>query len=145
MLEMSAVNLFRNWGASDFQREAGEFCLVAQERFGLDLNYSPDTLSQLDNLIETEFGPGSADDNAALIVQMGSYVGEVVLRAFGGAWRADEELFHSPAIIIEGRLQARTFPLSRVWQRFEFGDEKSLVAYYDELTRTVARMRVPLA
>ena len=144
MLEMSATNLFRNWVASDFQREAGEFCLVAQERFSLDLNYSPNTLSQLDDLIDSEFGPGSADDNSALIVQMGSYVGEVVLRAFGGAWRADEELFHSPAIIIQGRLQARTFPLSRVWQRFEFGEEKSLVAYYDELTRTVARMRVPL-
>ncbi|HXE75362.1 MAG TPA: hypothetical protein VNN18_06985 [Candidatus Xenobia bacterium] len=142
---MSAQNLFRNWVAGDFRREASEFCLVAQERFGLELNYSPDSLSELDNLIDAEFGPGSADDNAALIVQMGSYVGEVVLRAFGGVWRADEELFHSPAIIIEGRLQARTFPLSRVWQRFEYGDEKSLVAYYDELTRTVARVRLPRA
>ena len=142
---MAAQNLFRNWVAGDFQREAGEFCLVALERFGLELNYSPETLAELDSLIDTEFGTGSADDNAALIVQMGSYVGEVVLRAFGGSWRADEELFHSPAIIIEGRLQARTFPLSRVWQRFEYGDEKSLVAYYDELTRTVAKMRLPTA
>jgi len=134
------LNLFRNWAPSDFQREAREFCLHASEEFDLDLDYSPGTLSRLDDLIDTEFGPGSADDHSALIVQMGCYVGEVVARSFQGAWRADEELFHSPAVVIEGRLQARTFPLSRVWQRFEYGTAKSLVEYYAELTRTLARI-----
>ena len=134
------MNLFRNWAASDFQREAREFCLHAQEEFSLDLDYSPDTLSQLDTLIDSKFGPGSADLHSALIVQMGCYVGEVVARSFHGAWRADEELFHSPAIVIDGRLQARTFPLSRVWQRFEYGTDKSLAEYYSELTRTLARI-----
>lgn len=134
------MGLFSNWVAGDFQREAAEFCNLARESYGLELDYSPSTLNQLDDLIDHIFGPGSADDNAALIVAMGCYVGEVVLRAHGGQWRADEEFFHSPAVIIEGKLQTRTFPLSRVWRRFEYGSEQSLVAYYTDVRRTLARL-----
>lgn len=134
------MNLFRTWVTGDFRREAAEFCALARESYGLDLDYSPGTLHQLDQLIDAKFGAQSADDNPALIVAMGCYVGEVIVRAHGGGWRADEELFHSPAVVIEGKLQTRTFPLSRVWKRFEYGREQSLEAYYGEVDQLLARL-----
>jgi len=137
---LAATNLFRYWTPGDFNREAAEFCALAQDSYGLDLDYSPDTLRQLDNIINDHFAPGSADDHPALIVSMGCYVGEVIIRSHGGRWQADEEIFHSPAVIIEGRLQARTFPLSRVWRRFEYGENESLVAYYGEVSRTLSHI-----
>lgn len=134
------MNPFRNWAAGDFQHQAVEFCQLARASYGLELDYSPGTLPQLDAFIDSNFGPGSADDHSSLIVGMGCYVGEVVIRNHGGRWRADEEFFRSPAVVIEGKLQTRTFPLSRVWRRFEFGAEQSLDAYYREVRRTLARL-----
>lgn len=135
------MNLFRNWEAAEFRRQAGDFCLLARESYGLDLDYSPGTLNQLDELIDTNFGPGSADDNAALIVAMGCYVGEVILRAHGGLWQSEGNFFHSPAVVIQGKLQTHTFPLSRVWRRFEYGPEQSLEAYYSEVCGLLARLK----
>lgn len=132
------MNPFLGWAAGDFRHHADEFCTLARDTYGLELDFSPGTLGQLDDLIDSQFGPGSADQNANLIVAMGCYLGEVVIRSHGGAWRADEEFFHSPAVVVEGKLQTRTFPLSRVWRRFEYGIEHSLVAYYGDVRRTLA-------
>lgn len=132
------MTLFRHWVADDFVRQAAQFCALMRDSYGVHLDYSPASVNLLDDLIDANFGPGSADDNAALIVSMGSYVGEVIIRSHGGCWRADEEFFHSPAVVIEGKFQTRTFPLSRVWKRFEYGPQHSLEAYYAEVRRTLA-------
>lgn len=134
------MNLFRYWTTGDFEREAAEFCELARYSYGLELDYSPPTIQQLEEFIAANFQQGSADDNPALIVSMGCYVGEVIARAHGGTWSADEEYFHSPAVVIEGRLQTRTFPLSRVWKRFEYGTDQSLIDYYGEIRRTLAQV-----
>jgi len=134
------MNPFLGWAAGDFRHHADEFCTLARGTYGLELDFSPGTLGRLDDLIDSRFGPGSADQNANLIVAMGCYLGEVVIRSHGGGWRADEEFFHSPAVVIEGKLQTRTFPLSRVWRRFEYGIEHSLVAYYGDVRRTLSRL-----
>ncbi|MFQ5816329.1 MAG: hypothetical protein ACE5H2_00005 [Terriglobia bacterium] len=134
------MNLFRNWAASDFQQQAAEFCALARASYGLELDYTAATLTDLDHLIETHFGPRSADDNPAVIVMMGCYVGEVLIRRHGGVWCGAEEFFRSPAVVMEGKLQTRTFPLSRVWKRFEYGPEHSLEAYYREVGGLLARL-----
>lgn len=134
------MNLFQNWTTNDFEREAEEFCKLASHEYGLQLDYTPDTFRRLEALMQESFGPGSADDHPALIVGMGCYVGEVLIRTFGGEWRANEEFFHSPAVVIEGKLQTRTFPLSRVWKRFEYGNKHSLTDYYGEVRRTLSEL-----
>lgn len=132
------MNLFRNWTSGDFEREADEFCKLAFYNYGVELDYTPDTVRQLESIMVENFTAGAADDHPALIVSMGCYVGEVIVRTFGGQWRANEEFFKSPAVVIEGKLQTRTFPLSRVWRRFEYGAEQSLVDYFGEVRRTLA-------
>jgi hypothetical protein len=132
------MNLFRNWTTGDFEREADEFCKLAFYNYGLELDYTPNTFRELESILVENFAPGSADEHPALIVSMGCYVGEVIARTFGGQWRANEEFFQSPAVVIEGKLQTRTFPLSRVWRRFEYGSEQSLVEYLGEVRRTLA-------
>ena len=134
------MNPFRHWAAVDFEHHAAEFCELVRSGFGLELDYSPGTLGQLDDFVDTHCGSGSADDHSTLIVGMGCYLGEVVIRNHGGHWSADEEFFHSPAVVIAGKLETRAFTLSRVWRRFEYGTEQSLVAYYGDLRRTLARL-----
>lgn len=135
------MNPFRNWVPEDFQRQAADFCAVALDSYGMELDYSPATLTELEALLEAQFQPGSADNNSSLIVGMGCYVGEVIIHVHGGQWSADEEHFHSPAVVIQGKLQVRTFPLSRVWKRFEYGNEHSLASYYTEVCGLVARLK----
>ncbi len=77
------MGLFSQWAPSDFQEQAAEFCHLARETYQLDLDYSAHSLQKLDEMINVYFGPGSADDNAHLIVAMGCYVGEVVMSAGG--------------------------------------------------------------
>ena len=134
------MNPFRNWVAGDFEQQAAHFCVLARDSYGIELDYSPATLNHLEAFLETQFHPGSADDNAALIVAMGCYVGEVIIRTHGGHWSADEEHFHSPAVVIEGKLQVRTFPVSRVWKRFEYGNKQSLEIYYTEVRGLIGRL-----
>ena len=99
------MNLFRNWTTADFEREADEFCKLAFYNYGVELDYTPDTVRQLENIMAENFAAGAADDHPALIVSMGCYVGEVIVRTFGGQWQANEEFFKSPAVVIEGKLQ----------------------------------------
>lgn len=134
------MNPFRHWAVVDFEHHAADFRELVRTSYGLDLDYSPGSVGQLDDFVDIHFGPGSADDHSSLIVGMGCYLGEVVVRSHGGHWSADEEFFHSPAVVIAGKLETRTFPLSRVWRRFEYGPEQSLVAYYGDLRRTLARL-----
>lgn len=137
------MNLFRHWTPGNFREQAQNFCALARQRYQIELDFSPLSLGRLEEWLENDFAPGSADDNATLIVTLGCYLGEVVVRNLAGTWRADEEFFHSPAVIIEGKLQTRTFPLSRVWKRFEYGNEHSLVDYYESLLRTLGRLSSP--
>src|SRR3989304_4714248 len=134
------MNPFEGWAAGDFRPHAVEFCALARDAYGLELDSSPGTLGRLDDLIDSNFGPGSADQNSNLIVGMGCYLGEVVIRAHGGAWGAGGGVLPPAAVVIEGKLQTRTFPLSRVWRRFEYGIEHSLVAYYGDVRRTPSRL-----
>lgn len=135
------MNPFEGWESTDFKQRAADFCELARSSYGIDLDYSPATLTELEEMMNAEFPPGSADDNPSLIVAMGCYVGEVIIHVHGGEWRADEEHFHSPAVVIQGRLQVRTFPLARVWKRFEYGNKQSLKSYYDEVRTLVGRLK----
>ena len=135
------MNPFQNWAPGDFQQHAADFCELARDSYGMELDYSPATLTHLEAMLEAQFHPGSADDNSTLIVGMGCYVGEVIIHTHGGHWSADEEHFHSPAVVVEAKLQLRTFPFSRVWKRFEYGNEHSLEAYYTEVRGLLDRLK----
>jgi hypothetical protein len=139
-VKRGAMGLFQGWAPGDFEQKAADFCLQARDTYNLELDYTARSLQPLDEMITVYFGPGSADDNPHLIVSIGCYVGEVVIRTLGGAWNPDEEFFHSPAVIIPGKLQTRTFPLSRVWRRFEYGTAHSLPDYYNDVCKTLARL-----
>src|SRR3989338_6950415 len=90
------MNPFEGWAAGDFRHHAVEFCALARDAYGLELDFSPCTRGRLDDLIGSNFGPGSADQNSNLIVGMGCYLGEVVIRAHGGASRGAGGGFHPP-------------------------------------------------
>lgn len=69
--------------------------------------------------------PGSKFVGESLVVGMGCYVGEVIVRTLGGFWNREGR----PEINSVGPIQA-IFPIQKVAKRFRNGPTDSLVHYY---------------
>jgi hypothetical protein len=79
---------------------AGACVRYVASRYGATLDYSPDTLSFVDQWLRDARADVAARPEAALLVQgaAGAYLGEVIRRSFGGEWlvgddQADWRLF----------------------------------------------------
>lgn len=61
-------------------------------RYGVTLDFSPDTLSLVDQWIRDAHGErkGRAELTALVQSTAGAYLGEVIRRAFGGVWRTGD-------------------------------------------------------
>ncbi len=92
----------------------------------VNLDYSPKSLENLDEFISKRFGPpGSAFVGDALMIGMGCYVGEVIIRNIGGYWSK----LGKPEINEVNGIQA-IFPIQKVVKRFRNGSIDSLPFYY---------------
>jgi hypothetical protein len=72
---------------------AGACVRFIAARYGVTLDYSPDTLSFVDQWVRDARAELARRPEVGDVVQTsaGAYLGEVVRRAFGGAWIAPEE------------------------------------------------------
>ena len=94
------------------------------------LDYSPTSLNKLDVFITERFEPvGSKHVGEALLLGMGCYVGEVIIRCLGGQWSQK-----GPEITGIGGVQA-VFPLQKVLKRFRNGPVDSLFFYYETIKK----------
>lgn len=112
---------------SDFQKEAGTFLSNMDEmapQIGLD--YSVESLQRLDQFISDYFdASGSRPQGNTLALQVGSYVGEVIIRHLGGRWNDEGK----PEINEVGPIEA-VYPIDRAMKRFENGRQESLAWFY---------------
>lgn len=117
---------------SRYQEEAGTFLSTMGEmapHIGLD--YSVESLQRLDQYISEYFDNGKAPEvGETLLLRVGSYVGEVIIRHLGGYWN-EEGL---PEINEVGPLEA-IYPLEKAKQRFQNGKEDSLAWYYHAIMK----------
>jgi hypothetical protein len=64
------------------------------------------------------------------IFALGSYVGEVIIRAYGGQWRADdndpEGEMNIEVVLVSGGI---IWPVQRVMKRFKNGPEDGIFVY----------------
>lgn len=120
--------------ALDYRHEAGVFLSTMDEMAPqLGLDYSVESLQRLEGFISEHFEPpGDQAVGETLLVGIGSYLGEVIVRHLGGQWDPD------------GRAEIHgvgsgepVFPLERVRRRFENGRQESLVWYYHALVKHV--------
>jgi hypothetical protein len=110
---------------------------AAKERFGRNLDYTEDSLQQLEALLEQAYKRFSelskqgstAEKSIQLTTKIwGSYLGEFIRHKFGGSWqRQDVDYF----IVIN---HVHLTPYSFVRQRITSNPNYSAVQYYKEVT-----------
>ena len=107
---------------------------------GVQLDFKPESLAAVDNIIEGMRAEGvTYEQIAETLFGFGCYVGEVFVRNNGGIWRiADEtqlkeEIAGSP-IVMELQDGSINNPVGKVFKRFINGDTDSLTFFYQVFT-----------
>ena len=102
--------------------------------YGIDLDYSPESLASVDFLIdkERETRVGMTDEMVQVIVSLGSYVGEVMVREMGGKWtKGSGDPNQDPLVMeIDGTFAINV--VSVVFRRFLQGPPFSVAVMYGE-------------
>ncbi len=97
----------------------------------LPLDYTAESIPALEQFIARQFDPpGSKYVGENLIIGVGCYVGEVIVRALGGHWNTEGK----PEINGIGPIEA-IFPINKAKKRFENGPADSLVHYFETVAR----------
>jgi len=121
---------------------AGMTVPVVQQNYGVELDYSPASLKELDTIVDDLRRDQRFEAVQTLLFSMGCYVGEVLVRHAGGRWRTAEELGMGKAasspIAVEMPGGRGCNPVARVYRRFQKGREDSLAAFYQALAGTPA-------
>jgi hypothetical protein len=108
---------------------------VAREQYGATLDYLPESLEVLDAEIEALREEGLDGEGAAeVLFVFGCYLGEVLVRALGGAWvptprSALREVSPWPMVVTLPDRSAWD-PIGKVYKRLELGDAEYLPAFF---------------
>jgi hypothetical protein len=122
-------------------RFAADIVALAAEVSGAELDYMPDSLTAVDDILEGFRTEGvTSDQVAATLFGFGCYVGEVLARNGGGIWRkaTDREvgLFGFP-LVIEMPSKRVCNPIGKAFKRLENGPEENLPYFYSGFAETV--------
>lgn len=100
---------------------------------GIDLDYSEESLDELDALIgELWHEPIEEDETLdAIVSNWGAYIGLVIRQHLGGEWVFRQDLEHTA--IRFPRTGLEVFPLHMVRRRFLEGAQRTLLATYEGL------------
>ena len=126
---------------------AGDIVTSAQEIDGVTLDYSVNSLEEVDRIIGRFHEKGLAlDDIAETVFGFGCYVGEVFVKNAGATWRAAtrEEIdnYYGVPLILELGGNTTANPIGKLIKRLEEGDEHNLPYFYHAMCRTA---REPIA
>jgi len=96
---------------------------------GQDLGWDAASATRLDGLCEAFLSSDPSEDAIqSMILAMGSYLGELVVRNAGGHWTYDTR---AAAAGVDVPSRKRCFPHSRVGQRLTIGPAHSLRLFYE--------------
>jgi len=107
---------------------------AAWEEFEVDLDYSPRSLESVDAQIESFREEGlTGEDAAEALFVLGCYVGEVMVRALGGAWIATSQsplasISPWPMVVVLPGGSAWD-PIGKAYKRLELGDSEHIPSY----------------
>jgi hypothetical protein len=111
---------------ADFQEIAEECVLRFAEVFGIALDFSEESLSNLEDLLSRMDSPPT--QMSLMVSDLGCYLGEMLIRNLGGHWIVYRELFHSAVSF--GEESDWYFPFHKVYKRISSGDEADSLEYF---------------
>ncbi|MGP4052128.1 hypothetical protein [Streptomyces sp. 2A115] len=109
-------------------RHAAAIVATAADISSADLDYSPESIDLVEDIVDGFRAEGvTGEDMAESLTAFGCYVGEILTRHFGGAWR------HGPAahrasvsLVVELPDARECYPIDWVFRRLEFGADVSI-------------------
>ncbi len=108
---------------------------VAREEYGIDLDFSPGSLEDVDVQVESLREEGLTGEHAAeALFVLGCYVGEVMVRALDGRWIATARSALaqvSPWPMVVRLPDGSTWDaIGKTYKRLELGDSEYLPAFF---------------
>jgi len=106
---------------------------VAESEYRRQLDYSPDSVSALDEILVL-LGESPDIDLDFESRLWGSYLGELLRRRYAGSWEMTQYPGGNlavPAVDVHG---SRLFPLMKVYRRLTVGEEEDLPGFYAMVT-----------
>ncbi|MBO1329874.1 hypothetical protein [Streptomyces sp. VRA16 Mangrove soil] len=117
-------------------RLAADVVATASDISGADLDYSPGSIGLLEEIVDDFRSDGATGgEMAESLVAFGCYVGEILIRHVGGAWRhcpAETQTVPLAVELLDGR---RCRPVDWVFDRLEHGSAVSIRSLYDAADR----------
>ncbi len=125
----------RRWSMNPLQAKyRAKLMVKSAARLGVVLDYSVESLANVDMLIdkERETGIGLTKEMAEVLLSIGSYVGEVMVRNMEAVWAygAEIETQDPLLIIVDGKYALNV--VSMVFHRFMHGEPHGIVRMYQE-------------
>jgi hypothetical protein len=99
----------------------------AREIFGVELDYSAESIQKLEIMIRDGWPDGPPIMLDQTVTAFGSYFGETIRAIHGGEWRYDDT--HGLHFQV-GTSDMKIFPFKKVRKRFVNGSEDSLTYFY---------------
>ncbi|XXX75542.1 hypothetical protein WMF30_48620 [Sorangium sp. So ce134] len=98
---------------------------TARDELGQDVNYDLDGVRWLDGFIQRQHEQGRKELRDRLVSTLGSYLGECVVRTFGGEWA---ETDGSWCVRFDDR--NAVFPFAKVQKHLESGAGDSVLGFF---------------
>ncbi|MBU3064982.1 hypothetical protein KO481_26055 [Nocardia sp. NEAU-G5] len=119
-------------------RFAADIAAAAANVSGVELDYTPDSLGHVDEIIEGFRSDGlSSDQVAETLFGFGCYVGEVLRHNADGVWRPtteqEEDIFGFP-MVMELPTGMVCNPIGKAFKRLDHGPEESVPYFYHVFT-----------
>jgi len=128
-----------------FARLAEHFVAATRRLFGIELRFDRESILKLDGIVDA-VGPLENQQLVQdLVMQIGSFLGEALLRVYGGRWTWDER-FGTWRVSIPTTSGKDTTPgpFAKVQKRLESGMEDS-VSFFAKVTDSMVRGEIPPA
>lgn len=114
--------------AADMAALAGAF-VDGAAREGHHFDFAVENAPRLDALVDLFLQSGPGDDVVnSMVLSMGAYVGELIVRNGGGAWTFDQQA-GAPGVRLASGVVG--FPLNKVGKRIAVGPEHSISQFVE--------------
>lgn len=116
--------------------ENTELCIKqAKQNFGIDLDYSEESISKLEHII-TKYFPYKREFSGELVSAFGSLLGEIIRKNIGGYWGyynyQGEEIV---ALMDYQGKDSVLFPIDKIYKRLNDGKGDDIEFYYKVIKR----------
>lgn len=111
---------------------ACEWVVTALNSSGYKADYTLESMKEIDRFIDEQSGENGiiSRGRGKILFSLGCYVGETVIRLYGGKWHTDD---NDPAGEINASVEldngTTIFPMQRVIKRYQNGSEDGIYAY----------------